>query len=123
MRRSAEIVRVRRKGERVHSPFATLHYIPRISEVEVNQKTAHNNVSRFCFVVSKRVGNAVVRNRAKRRLREIIRLVAKDGRLADGYDCVVVAKPSVSDSSHAQLEKAIHGLLGKANLLSNESSA
>lgn len=116
LRRSAEISRARRKGERVHSPFATLQYIPRTVEEELG--VTHRNVSRFCFVVSKRIGNAVARNRAKRRLREIIRLVAKDGRLADGYDCVLVAKPTVSTASYAQLEKAVHTLLTKAELLS-----
>lgn len=119
LRRSAEITRTRRKGKRVHSPVATLYYTPRISDTDAPavQATTRSDVSRFCFVVGKRVGNAVVRNRAKRRLREIIRLVAKDGRLAEGWDCIIVAKPTVSNTDHAQLESTVHGLLKRANLL------
>lgn len=46
---------------------------------------------RVGFTCSKKVGNAVARNRAKRRLREVARLVLKDyGR--DGWDYVLVGR-------------------------------
>jgi ribonuclease P protein component len=46
---------------------------------------------RVGFTCSKKVGNAVARNRAKRRLREIARLILKDhGR--DGWDYVLVGR-------------------------------
>lgn len=46
---------------------------------------------RIGFTVSRRVGNAVTRNRAKRRLREMVRLRLKD-RPLEGFDLVLVAK-------------------------------
>ena len=71
---------------------------------------------RVGFTCSKKVGNAVARNRAKRRLREIARLVLiSEGR--DGWDYVLVGRPEATatrdfaamkgDLSHA-LQK-IHG--------------
>lgn len=50
---------------------------------------------RVGFTCSKKVGNAVARNRAKRRLREIARLVLPQyGR--DGFDYVLIGRPSVT---------------------------
>ncbi|HKY48431.1 MAG TPA: ribonuclease P protein component [Acidimicrobiia bacterium] len=46
---------------------------------------------RYGLVTGRRIGSAVVRNRAKRRLREAIRATG----LPDGYDFVVIAGPTV----------------------------
>ncbi len=46
--------------------------------------------SRIGIVVSKKVGTAVVRNKIKRRLKEIIRL--NQDRIPEGLDIVIVAK-------------------------------
>ncbi|MFN4155076.1 MAG: ribonuclease P protein component [Paracoccaceae bacterium] len=68
------------------------------------------------FTASKKIGNAVFRNRAKRRLREVARAVLPQ--LAQpGWDYVLVARPGVTvDRPFAQLLvdletalRAIHG--------------
>ena len=52
---------------------------------------------RVCFTCSKKVGNAVARNRAKRRLREVARQVLPEqGR--DGWDYVLVGRHDVTAS-------------------------
>ena len=53
-------------------------------------------VSRFGCTVTKRIGNAVRRNRVKRRLREAIRLAAPDSAQA-GFDYVIIARRSALD--------------------------
>ena len=56
---------------------------------------------RVGFTCSKKVGNAVARNRAKRRLREIARLVLPDfGR--DGFDYVLIGRNQKTDARDFQ---------------------
>ena len=67
---------------------------------------ASRNVSektRIGFSVGKRLGNAVVRNLVKRRLREAIRRIP----LPMGYDVVVVARAPAASATYKELEEAI----------------
>lgn len=50
---------------------------------------------RVGFTCSKKVGNAVARNRAKRRLREIARMILPDGG-RDGFDYVLIGRRDVT---------------------------
>ena len=52
---------------------------------------------RVGFTASKKIGNAVLRNRAKRRLREIARMILPAQGVA-GWDYVLVARPSVTET-------------------------
>ena len=65
--------------------------------------------SRFGFSVSRRVGNAVVRNRLKRRLREMFRLHRHE--LAPARDFVVIAKPGAASLSYEDLVQELRGPL------------
>jgi ribonuclease P protein component len=71
--------------------------------------------NRYGFVTSKRLGNAVVRNRTRRRLREIVRVLPA----VVGYDCVLSAKSKAADAEFARLRTAATTLLQRAGLLPN----
>ena len=64
---------------------------------------------RVGFVVSKAVGNAVVRNRTKRVLRAL--MIARIGQVPDGVDVVVKANPELPRTPHAQLVQDLDRLL------------
>ena len=68
---------------------------------------------RYGFSVSKRVGKAVTRNRVKRLLREVLRIMP----LKSGWDIIFIARPAVASADYASLKRAVEGLLSRAQLL------
>ena len=76
----------------------------------------HSGRSRIGYTVSNKVGHAVVRNRIRRRLREIYRL--QEHQLLPGYDIVVVARVRAVHSKYADLERDFLRLAKKLQLLS-----
>ena len=74
------------------------------------------NLSRYGFSVSRRVGKAVVRNRVKRLLREILRQTP----LQPGWDIIFIVRSVAAKAKYVDLEKAVKDLLFRAGLLAGE---
>ena len=69
--------------------------------------------SRFGYAVGKRVGNAVIRNRVKRRLREAVRSL----RPTAGWDVVIVARPQAAAADFGSLRDALWSLFRRAGIV------
>lgn len=65
--------------------------------------------------MSRRIGNAVVRNRIKRRIREAVRL--RMGQIQVGWDLVFIARNPIRDADFHQIDAACARLLRRASLL------
>jgi len=91
MRRPQQFRLVTREGQRAGGRTVSAHLlvVPDGESVKVG------------FIVSRAVGSAVVRNRVKRRLRELVRARLAD--LPDGCLLVVRAHPVAADSRQADL--------------------
>lgn len=76
------------------------------------------NTNRVGVTVSKKLGCAVVRNRVRRRLREIYRL--NEHRFSPGWDIVVVARSRCVSADFGKLTQAYLSLAKKAGILEAE---
>ncbi|HHY55420.1 MAG TPA: ribonuclease P protein component, partial [Chloroflexi bacterium] len=65
--------------------------------------------TRFGFAVNSRIGNAVRRNRIKRRLREIMRLQQEN--LQPGWDIVLIARQPIRNADYHEMATACARLL------------
>jgi ribonuclease P protein component len=97
--RRGEFDAVYRSGKRRSSSHFTVF-------VRANQKP----LSRFGFSIKKALGGAVVRNRIRRRLREIVRCHRQE--IPAGWDIVVHPKKSVETAEYLALTKDFLRLMG-----------
>lgn len=75
----------------------------------------HTATNRVGLTVSKKLGCAVVRNRVRRRLREVYRL--NEDRFSPGWDIVVVARSRCVNADFGKLTQAFLSLADKAGIL------
>lgn len=75
-------------------------------------------VNRLGLTVSTKLGHAVVRNRMRRRLREVVRL--NENRLESGYDIVIVARSAALEMDFVGLTRAFLSNADKLSLLKKE---
>jgi len=108
--RSEEFHRVRRQGRSWSHPLLVL--------VAARSDLAY---SRFGFVVSKRIGKAVVRNRARRLMREAVRV--RLTQIASGWDIVLVARTPIVQADYWRVGAALDSLLQRAELGSGSCPA
>jgi ribonuclease P protein component len=105
LRRPEHFRRVRREGRVLTSRWLFLSVAP-----------TRRQTLRCGFVVGRQIGGAVQRNRARRRIREAVRLLLPT--LLPGYDLVfTVRTPEVIDAPFSQLQNDIVSLLRQAGLL------
>ena len=76
--------------------------------------------TRVGLTATKKVGHAVVRNRARRRLREVYRLHL--GELRQGYDIILVARGRTVTASWKELNDTFTRLCRKLDLLGEAAS-
>ncbi len=98
---------------------------PRFSQIHQEGSSAANRLlvirflandldySRFGFLVSKRIGNAAVRNKVKRRLREAVR----SNQVKAGWDALFIARKGSERANFRDLRQAATNLLRRSSLV------
>ena len=81
-------------------------------------RSGHNYIG---ITVSKKLGHAVVRNRTRRRIREIYRL--NEERFAQGWDIVVVARTRAVNGEFSKMAASFLSLAQKAGILLPQEEA
>ncbi len=86
------------------------------------RKRIDDGPPRFGFTVSKKVGNAVERNRVRRRLREIVR-VAGSNRIRTGHDYVLIGRRAALKVPFARIAEDFEGALRQVHAGHNGKTA
>lgn len=82
----------------------------------VNAAESLNEDSHIGIITSKTIGNAVKRNKARRRIRNILNKHLIN--FKHPHDIVVIARTPVSQASFVEIEEALTGVLQKAGIIS-----
>jgi len=101
VRRRVEFLRAQKGGRRCHSAHFTVILFDR----------GDGDVPRLGLVTSRKVGNAVKRNRIRRVLRELFR--HEPDRYPAGHDVVVIAKEGAAALDSAAIRDEIHAALAR----------
>jgi len=105
LKRRAEFLRVAARGRKVPLPGLVLQALAR----------ADCDPARLGFTVTKKVGNAVVRNRTRRRLKEAARLLLREVPV-QGVDLVLIGREGTRRRNFAVLMDDLRRALGRAGL-------
>lgn len=73
---------------------------------------------RLGISASKKIGNAVVRNRVRRLIKEIVRL--SKGEIKQGIDIIIVVRKPAADMDFHLMEKSLKHLFRRAGLYANQ---
>ena len=105
LKRRAEFLRVASKGRKAPMPGVVLQALKRDDDAP----------ARIGFTVTKKVGNAVIRNRTRRRLKEATRLLLDQSGLS-GVDLVLIGRDSTRKRDFPDLQRDIARAMEKVGV-------
>lgn len=103
LRRKEDFTGIYKKGRSVVERYIVLFY-----------KKNNLQYNRIAFLASKKVGNSVKRNRAKRLMKENYRFLKEF--INPGYDIIFIARKSINGKKAYDVEKSMKNAIHKAKL-------
>ncbi|MGN0735647.1 MAG: ribonuclease P protein component [Anaerovoracaceae bacterium] len=104
LRKKSDFSTIYNKGKSVGDRYIVLFY-------------RKNNLpyNRTGFLASKKVGNSVKRNRARRLMRESYRFIEE--KLPSGYDFIIIARNTINDKKCNEVEKSLVSAFRRTGVL------
>ena len=111
MKASREFARVRREGTSFPGRYVVVSVLrdPALTKFQ------------FGLITTRKIGNAVVRNRTRRRLREIIR--AQQALIRDGFQIVIIARWRAPGATLDELKRDWYGAAKRAGIIKPKEAA
>ena len=103
LRRKEDFSSIYKKGKSIGERYVVLFY-----------KKNGLSYNRIAFLASKKVGNSVERNRARRLMKENYRFLKSH--IKNGYDIVFIARNSINGKKAYDVEKSMKNAVNKAKL-------
>jgi ribonuclease P protein component len=95
LRNSQQFRRVYERGQKIHTPFFSAFFLRN----DAGER-------RYGITVTRKIGGAVVRNRCKRRLREIVRKYELCPSYPEGFDLVLNVKQELAETDFKRLQES-----------------
>jgi len=86
-------------GKKVSNKYLTIFF--------KNLSNKSNNYLNISFVTQKKLGNAVIRNKIKRRLKNIMNQLLEISKINFNYSYLLIAKKSIINSKFADIKETI----------------
>jgi ribonuclease P protein component len=99
-----DFARVKQNGKVIHHELVVMAYGQ--NDMDISRATA---------VASKKIGNAVIRNRVKRRIRACLNDNWLD--VKSGWDFIFYSRSKIVDADYQEIDNAIKHLLIKAGVI------
>lgn len=104
LRRKKDFSSLYNKGKSVGERYVVLFY-----------KKNNLSYTRTAFLASKKVGNSVIRNRARRLMKQSYKELEKN--LTPGYDLIIIARNTINNLKCADVKKSIEAALLKSKIM------
>jgi ribonuclease P protein component len=102
LRNSQQFRRVYEQGQKIHTPFFSAFFLKN----DAGER-------RYGITVTRKIGGAVVRNRCKRRLREIVRKHEICQSYSEGFDLVLNVKPELAEADFKRLRESFARVMSR----------
>ena len=104
LRRKDDFSSIYKRGKSIGERYIVLFY-----------KKNGLSYNRIAFLASKKVGNSVERNRARRLMKENYRLLKNN--IKSGYDLIFIARNTINDKKAQDVNKSMVNALLKSKLM------
>ena len=115
LKRDKDFLRIFKK-KKLHTMYFTIYFEKKLDSVKMNYDKNLN----ISIVVKKKIGNAVVRNKIKRKLKNAVQKVIKEKRLIDlNYTYIILGKNNVYKDKFSMICNVVNATFKKIKQLGN----